>query len=171
MAQHAGRVSCPKCGANNFDAVPNCWKCGASLYAGSPAVGPSGPSRETPSGREGAPQPGGPTYAPGGAAVRGGDPATANRAAILLALTLPWIGLPVGWVFMMIEEPRKQAVGRLCATVSFVALLIHLWLFIALGAMATNTLMRSYLKSKVDSATGSGSLGGENTPGVGDLTH
>src|SRR5690348_15859072 len=57
-----------------------------------------------------------------------GDPGTARRAAILLALTIPWIGLPVGWIFMMIEDGRRQAVGRVCAIWSVIGLILHLFL-------------------------------------------
>ncbi len=57
-----------------------------------------------------------------------GDPAVARRAAIALALTIPFIGLPVGWVFMMIEDRNKQAIGRVCAVWSMVGLVLHLFL-------------------------------------------
>ncbi len=68
----------------------------------------------------------------------------AKRAAIALALTLPWIGLPVGWVFMMIEDRSKQAVGRLCANVSLIGLLLHLVLMY-FGMQATMSLVLRYL--------------------------
>lgn len=61
----------------------------------------------------------------------GGDPGVARRAAIALALTLPFIGLPVGWVFMMIEDERKQAIGRVCAVWSCISLVLQLMLMFA----------------------------------------
>ncbi len=146
MAQPTGRLTCPRCGANNFDTVSVCWKCAAPLAAApsmqpirmdSPAQPPIAIERPV-SAYAPAPiyPPASPPYMPG---VGSGDPGVARRAAILLALTLPWIGLPVGWVFMMIEDSRKQAVGRVCAAWSMIALVFHLLLmFVAaqsLGGM------------------------------------
>lgn len=67
-----------------------------------------------------------------------GDPKMARRAAILLALTIPFLGLPIGWAFMMMEDnQRRQAVGRLCATWSLIALFFHLLLsFVAVQAIS-----------------------------------
>jgi hypothetical protein len=56
-----------------------------------------------------------------------GDTGVARRAALLLGLTIPFIGLPVGWIFMMIEDRSKQAVGRWCVTWSVVGLVLHLF--------------------------------------------
>ena len=58
----------------------------------------------------------------------GGDPGMARRAAVLLALTIPWIGLPIGWTFMMMEDRKRQAIGRYCANWSMIALVFHLLL-------------------------------------------
>ena len=71
-----------------------------------------------------------------------GDSSLAKRAAIALALTLPFIGLPVGWVFMMIEDHRKQAIGRVCANWSLIGLVFHLLLMVALAKSSTDMLMR-----------------------------
>jgi hypothetical protein len=127
MAQRAGRITCPKCGANNFDTVTSCWKCGAPVGAGAPVAAavpiPAAPaySERMP------PQPQPIAYAPSASpAIPAGDSRVARRAAIALALTIPWIGLPVGWIFMMIEDSRKQAVGRVCAAWSMIALVLHL---------------------------------------------
>jgi hypothetical protein len=70
-----------------------------------------------------------------------GDPGTAKRAALLLAFTLPFIGLPVGWIFMMMEDYRRQAIGRFCVLWSCIALLVHFFVGIfMLQAMATVAL-------------------------------
>lgn len=145
MAQHTGRLTCPRCGANNFDTVSVCWKCAAPL-ADPPQVQPirmAAPIQPTVAIERPvsaytpalAYVPAAPAYAPS----VDGDLGVARRAAILLALTLPWIGLPVGWVFMMIEDSRKQAIGRVCAAWSMIALVFHLLLmFVAaqsLGGM------------------------------------
>jgi hypothetical protein len=71
-----------------------------------------------------------------------GDPGTAQRAAIWLALTIPWVGLPVGWVFMMIEDSRKQAIGRTCVFWSCIALVFHLLLMFALTETTMSLLAR-----------------------------
>jgi hypothetical protein len=128
MAQRAGRITCPRCGANNFDTVTSCWKCGAPVGSAAsgaampmPAPAP-GPTAMPPSyGQERAPLP-----VPYSAPAPSGDTNMARRAALALALTLPFIGLPVGWIFMMIEDRNKQAVGRWCATWSLIGLLLHL---------------------------------------------
>lgn len=161
MVQNAGRVTCPKCGANNFDTVATCFKCSAPLGQGA-----SGGGMRAPVTRAGAyiPSPmsaeqqslsvnsavnnpmsaqnygpmNGPSltsaypsnaYAGAGSyAASDGDPKVARRAAVLLALTLPFFGLPIGWAFMMIEDQRKQAIGRLCVNWSLIALVVHLLL-------------------------------------------
>jgi hypothetical protein len=65
-----------------------------------------------------------------------GDFGVARRAAIAFALTLPFISLPVGWTFMMIEDHRRQAIGRICVIWSLVALFFHLLLgFVAAQAI------------------------------------
>ena len=95
--------------------------------------------------------------------VSTGDPGSARRAAIALALTLPWIGLPVGWIFMMIEDDRKQAIGRVCAVWSAIALIFHLLLmFVAVqsvGTLLKETLniMKSVQQSQ---GAGGGDMGG-----------
>lgn len=144
MSRNTGRTICPRCGANNFDTVSICWKCHTPLpvattsAAGTPAPypgAPTAPSRVPP--------------ASPGAGSSDGDPASARRAAIALALTLPWLGLPIGWIIMMTGNYRQQAIGRLCATWSLIALIFHLMLtFVAaqsLGSLLVQTL--SILKS------------------------
>ena len=68
-----------------------------------------------------------------------GDSSVARRAAIALALTIPFVGLPVGWVFMMIEDRNKQAIGRVCAVWSMIGLVLHLILtyFMIQGTVKT----------------------------------
>jgi hypothetical protein len=61
------------------------------------------------------------------APLPGGDSGVAKRAALLLGLTIPFVGLPVGWVFMMIEDRNKQAIGRWCAMWSMIGLVLHLF--------------------------------------------
>ncbi|HLK60455.1 MAG TPA: hypothetical protein VKU00_28090 [Chthonomonadaceae bacterium] len=148
MAQRAGRVTCPKCGANNFDTVTSCWKCGTQIGAGGTVMAAAPmPVVSAPSYVERAPQSPPPlSYAPvAQAATPTGDSRVARRAAIALALTIPWIGLPVGWIFMMIEDSRKQSIGRVCANWSLVALIPHIALMVWM-TMATASFMETFVK-------------------------
>jgi hypothetical protein len=138
MAQRTGRLSCSRCGANNFDTVTACWKCGAALSsAGAPMpVMPVAASMAPMSGERPAP-----VFMP---IAPSGNPAMAKRAAIALALTIPFLGLPIGWAFMMIEDSRRQAIGRFCVNWSLFGLVLHLFLgylgMAALGQMALKYL-------------------------------
>lgn len=210
MTQRAGRVICPRCGANNFDTVANCWKCGAPLGAAAPqnASAPNHPnnlngpsslpmpgavSRNAPTSggmMAGGAMPDGamPVGMPGGAMERDrsgnaappyanyapavyapppvtGDSGAAKRAAIALALTIPWIGLPVGWVFMMIEDSRRQAIGRVCVNWSLIALVFHL-LLMFVAAQAAGGLLQTLLKPAMDAAMQSGSRAGAGSGGA-----
>ena len=135
MAQRAGRLVCPRCGANNFDTVAACRKCGAPL-SGAVSAGVSAPPMAppvVPRATSGYERPSSPsTGVAFVSAVPTGDPAVARRAALALALTIPWLGLPIGWAFMMVEDSRRQAIGRLCAVWSMIALVFHLLLMFVL---------------------------------------
>jgi hypothetical protein len=167
MAQRAGRLTCPRCGANNFDTVTVCWKCGAALHAGAGAAMAPMASGMPPQAMERAPMPSPSVYAP---AAASGDPAVAKRAAIALALVFPWIGLPVGWVFMMIEDHRRQTVGRVCAVWSTIALVFHL-LLLFVAAEAAGGILQLVFSKAADVAAqsgnraGGGSMGGDTGPG------
>jgi hypothetical protein len=94
--------------------------------------------------------------------VPAGDPAAATKAAILLALTIPWIGLPAGWLFMMVENPRTQRVGRICANWSAVALIVHI---LITGIMFQGAM--SSLKSIIPLMQQMRQGGGQGMPGGG----
>ena len=139
MGVQTERWVCPKCGANNFEAVQACWKCNTTRIVApmpfasvAPPPSPSLPERPSPFTT--------PMYAP--AAVSDGDPGLARRAALLLALTLPWLGVPVGWIFMMMEDRKRQAIGRFCVMWSCVSLLLHFVLMIFATQMITSNLLR-----------------------------
>ncbi len=101
----AGRVRCLYCGANNFPASAACWQCGRPLKAapaGAPEAGTLPPS----------------TALPGIAAAQHPlasrpftEAALAPKAAAALGLMFPYIGLPVGIVFLMLDDPRKTQIG------------------------------------------------------------
>src|SRR5262245_27007253 len=123
MAQRAGRISCPRCGANNFDTVSVCWKCSAPLGAGSAVAPPVAPTRATTvptpgpampvppqpavespfpaAPADGFAYPAAPAMMVGAAPL--GNPTAANRAAMWLGLLFPYFGLPVGLAFMMCD--------------------------------------------------------------------
>src|ERR1041385_4297041 len=87
MAQRAGRIICPQCGANNFDTVTSCWKCGAPVGAGAPVTA-TAPILSAPAYAERMPQQSQPiAYAPAMPPITTGDAGVARRAAIALALT------------------------------------------------------------------------------------
>jgi hypothetical protein len=162
MAQRAGRLTCPRCGANNFDTVTACWKCSAPLSAGSAAPAAAMPASPY------APPERAPMAAPIMSPavhypVPAGDSGVARRAAIALALTFPWLGLPVGWIFMMIEDRSRQAIGRVCVIWSMIALVFHLLLmFVAMQSvrtvlMSTLDILKSVQQSQNE---GGGGMGG-----------
>lgn len=103
------RVRCLYCGANNFPASPTCWQCGRKLQAArtEPSVAASAAS---PAAREDA---GLPAFsAPLAQKSLGGvNPALAGKAAAALGLIFPWVGLPVGIVFLMLDDERKVKLG------------------------------------------------------------
>ncbi len=120
MTSSAGRVVCVRCGANNFDTVTTCWKCQAPLAAS--AGSRLRPLAEIPN----MPQARVPMAV---APVAGtGDPALSRRAAIWLAISMPYIGLPVGWAFMMMNDRERQEIGKYCVNWSMIAMVFHLLL-------------------------------------------
>ena len=166
MAQRVGRITCPRCGANNFDTVTSCWKCGAPVGPGAasaampmPAPAPAAASMPASYGQERAAAP--IQYS---APIPSGDPGVARRAALALALTLPFIGLPVGWIFMMIEDRNKQAVGRLCAVWSLVGLVVHLVLTYLMFQQSVPLLLK-VLVPVMEGAARRNAGGSESLPG------
>jgi len=171
MAQRAGRITCPRCGANNFDTVTSCWKCGAPVGAAmaAPPVPMPAPALSSPPpsfAYERAPAP-----MPYAVPPPTGDSGAARRAAIALALTLPFIGLPVGWVFMMIEDRQKQAIGRLCATWSLIALVLHLLLTYIMIQNSLTFIQRVLVPVMAGAArrNAAGADGGDGLPGGGGM--
>ena len=170
MAQRAGRVTCPKCGANNFDTVTSCWKCGTPMGAGATAMAAAPMAQAAPPyvERPSSQQPQMMGYAPAmPSGVAAGDIGVARRAAIALALTIPWIGLPVGWVFMMIEDSRKQAIGRVCANWSMLGLVLHLVIMGWMTVASVNFLVHSIPDAMIQSLKSRAAQSGEGAEGGG----
>jgi hypothetical protein len=124
-----GRIVCARCGENNFDTQANCWKCGSSL-AGTPAAPTTSPR----------PSPPPAAYAAAPVAVasapisRPVDLGVAIWAAVALAFFFPGVAVPVGLVFLMLDDRRKVEIGRITLIWGLVFTLLHL--------LATAWLMR-----------------------------
>ena len=84
------RVVCSQCGANNFATQAACWKCGTSLSAAPAAPLPATPARpllDTP------------------------ESPAALWSSIALGALFPVISIPVGLVFLMLDDRRKAQIG------------------------------------------------------------
>lgn len=166
MASRSGRLVCPRCGTNNFDTVSVCWKCAAPLgaaalpAAGIPQAAPFPQNVPSAYGnREYAPPPAALPMAAAYPMAPTGSRSVAVRAALALAITIPWIGLPVGWAFMMVEDRQRQSIGRLCATVSLISLFVHLFLMaVTIRPLMTQSL--SLLVRMMQGGAGGGMNGG-----------
>lgn len=119
----AGRIVCAKCGANNFDTQAACWRCGAALSGAgrSPA---SAPPRPAGSGAAPVTSPSAfdAPYRP----ARDADPAIAAWAAGALAFLFPFVAVPVGLVFLMLDDRRKIEVGKITLIAGTLFSLVHL---------------------------------------------
>ncbi len=98
------RVRCLYCGANNFPSSPTCWQCGRPLQALRP--GPAGVEQA-------ASRPPAMAATPSRPAAQADlvSPALAPKAAAALGLMFPYVGLPVGMVFLMLDDARKTQLG------------------------------------------------------------
>ncbi len=153
MTQSGGRITCPRCGTNNFNTVSACWKCGATLAGGgavpamSSAAPTNAPRQEYSS-----------SYVPPVVSAYG-DPAVAKRAAFWLAMVFPWFGLPIGWAFMMIEDHKRQAIGKYCATWSIIALIFHCLFLFASIQVTVSRLLPFLMQTAASAQRGAGGGG------------
>lgn len=123
-----GRWVCTQCGANNFDTQAACWKCGTALNAARPSA-PAGtaaaPAAPPLPGRS-ASAPPAPVPAAYNAPRTGSiDPAVAIWAAVALAAFFPYVAVPVGIVFLMLDDGRRAAVGRVALIWGIVFSILH----------------------------------------------
>jgi hypothetical protein len=103
----AGRVRCLYCGANNFPAAAVCWQCGRPLkpvQSGQANAGTA--SSPIASGQ----MPGLQSTPTRPALI---ESALAPKAAAAMGLLFPYIGLPAGILFLMLDDPRKTQLGWL----------------------------------------------------------
>ena len=96
-----GRVRCLYCGANNFPSSAACWQCSRPLKA-MPPVPTVSPSAS-------------PVQASGTAGIRPtfAESPLAPKAAAALGMMFPYVGLPAGMIFLMLDDPRKTQLGWL----------------------------------------------------------
>ena len=113
MSVSPGRVLCSQCGVNNFETQAACWKCGALLKTGA-----------APAQRPGAPPPSAARSADGVPAVSV-DPTLANVAAFSLALLFPFVAVPAGLIFLMLDDRRKAQIGKLTLVWGLLFSLLH----------------------------------------------
>lgn len=123
------RVRCLYCGANNFPASPSCWQCHRPLQTLPTDAAPTPGTARTP-----APSSPPPPSTAGGASVRSaglsnGNPALANKSAAALGLLFPPVALPVGMVFLMLDDPRKTQLGWITIGWSVVGTVLNVILF------------------------------------------
>ena len=102
----AGRVRCLYCGANNFPSSAACWQCSRPLKA-MPATPPANAPGALP-----------PSFSSDLTPTSVSRPALAEsplapKAAAALGMLFPYVGLPAGMIFLMLDDPRKTQLGWL----------------------------------------------------------
>lgn len=97
------RVVCAACGSNNFATQAACWKCGKVLSAPPPVAAPA-PMSAVPAG---APPLARPLPAPD---LRSESPA-AFWSSVAMGVLFPMLAIPVGLVFLMLDDRRKHQIG------------------------------------------------------------
>ncbi len=150
----AGRIRCLYCGANNFPTSASCWQCGRPLKAI-----PAGSSADA-----SAPLPAS-SMLPGQSsrvspALAHTESALAPKAAAALGLLFPYIGLPVGMVFLMLDDPRKTQIGWMTIGWSVLGTVLNTIAFSVLSAM-----IAPFLKGLLPSGGSPGGL--PSVPSVG----
>ena len=147
-----GRIVCPRCGANNFDTQAACWKCGASLAPGAANAAPTPGAASGGSGPGVSATPVAPVSArPYAPPV---DPGIAIWSAVALALLFPVFAVPVGIVFLMLDDRRRAEVGRVAILWGVVGTVFHT---VVTGILVKQTVAQ--FMPLLGAATG-GKLGG-----------
>ena len=122
----AGRVRCLYCGANNFPSSVACWQCSRPLkpIPSAQAVSPGAVSAPVPN------------TIPSLPAAQSASSSLAPKAAAALGLLFPLVGLPVGIVFLMLDDPRKTQIGWILIGWSLAGTLLSVApLLLALGPL------------------------------------
>lgn len=141
MSVVPGRIVCPRCGVNNFDTQAACWKCGAPLASSGGSAAPvvrSSPVVPSSPSASGSVVPS-PASAAAASVVptSGVDPAVANWSAVALAFLFPFIAVPVGLIFLMLDDRRKIELGKLTLVAGLIFSLLH---FVVTGWMISGLI-------------------------------
>lgn len=162
MSAVPGRVICSRCGANNFETQAACWKCAASLVAGGPApvLSPNASGNPAPAA----------AYRPQASV----DPSVAFWSAIALAVFFGPVAIPVGLVFMMLDDRRKVDLGKLTLIAGIISTVVQLiFTVMALQTITAQvfrmvpSLMRTRGQPGLNDEVGDGGLRVPGFPGAG----
>jgi hypothetical protein len=119
QSSDAARVRCLYCGANNYPQSTVCWQCQRPLQAirNRAAAGDTDALAKSIS----PPRLGGASQI-----TTAVETNLANKAAFWLGLLFPIFGLPVGLVFLMLDDPRKTKLGWQVIIWSVIGLVLSL---------------------------------------------
>jgi hypothetical protein len=134
------RLACPQCGSNNFATQARCWSCGTAL---APESTPASPL----------PRPTAPS-APAQRALTG----LSFGAAIAFGLLFPALAIPVGIVFLMLDDRQKAQIGWQNILWGTIGTVLHIFATMALSAAITPMLLQAMTRA-VDQARGAGESG------------
>lgn len=113
----SGRMTCAKCGANNFETQAACWKCGTPLGA---------TVRDQGAGNSAPPSDARPLSQDSHlSSLSNVDPSVAHWVGVIGGLLVPIAMLPVGLVFLMWDDKRKVEIGRTATIASLIGTLFH----------------------------------------------
>lgn len=164
------RVRCLYCGANNFAGSVSCWQCARTLVAlrdtggSAPGSAPAQPGAAPGFGLPQSPRPIG-FAALGPLAINAAASASrANKAALWLGLLMPWFGLPVGMVFLMLDDDRKAQLGWIMIWWSLGGLALNI-----IGGIILSGILMSGLHSLIPTGALHPNGGGSSMPSLPDL--
>lgn len=100
------RVVCAACGSNNFATQAACWKCGKPLSAGTAAP----PSPISAAAVPAAAVQARPAPVPASYDLRNETPA-AFWSSVAMGIVFPMFAIPIGMVFLMLDDRRKAQIG------------------------------------------------------------
>jgi hypothetical protein len=102
---------------------------------------------------------------PASAPPRSGVSPAALRAALWLGLLMPYVGLPVGLVFMMLDDESRYEAGRACVLWSCVSLIAHFIVMAVIG-LGMREMLFAALQGIRGAADRAGGMGGYGGPGL-----
>jgi hypothetical protein len=124
------RVACPRCSSNNFATQARCWSCGTPLGGGATPSAP--PNASAP--------------APALPPVTNVSPAVASWATVAMGIFFPFFAVPIGIVFLMLDDKRKCHIGWQAILWGTVGTVVQLIAGALLGSMLTGPLLQSAIR-------------------------